>query len=109
MRRELQAPLGFLVSWGRREKKVTMATPSVEEEGNPVPQDSQDLQGQREKLVLKARLVPQDSKETRGSLEHLESRAQLVPRVPRENQGKQRWKITMGTSMRLSRRFEHWP
>lgn len=90
MSREQQAPLGFLASWGRRDRKVTVATPLVEEEGSRAPQDSLGPQGQKERLVLKARLVPQDCKETRGSLEQQESWAQLAPRAPRENQGKER-------------------
>lgn len=109
VRRELQAPLGYLASWGRRGRKAMLATPLEETEGSPALQGSLDPQGQREKLVSMARSVPQDGRETRGSLEQLENRDQLAPRAPRENQGKERWWITMQTSTRLSRRSGHWP
>lgn len=109
MRRGLKAPLGFLASWGRRERKAMLATPLEEAEGNLALQGSLDPQGQREKRVSMARSAPQGGKETRGSLEQLENRDQLAPRAPRENQGKERWWITMETSMRLSRRSGHWP
>lgn len=107
VKRELQAPLGYLASWGRRGRKAMLATPLEETEGSPALQGSLDPLGQREKLVSMARSVPQDGRETRGSLEQLENRDQLAPRAPRENQGKERLWITMQTSTRLSRRSGH--
>lgn len=109
VRRGLWVPPGYLASWGRREKKVMLATPLEEAEGSPVPQGSQGPRGQRGTLELMARLAPQDDKETRGSLEQLENRDLLAPRAPRVNQGKESWWTTTGTSVRLSRRSGHWP
>lgn len=109
VRRGLWVPPGYLASWGRREKKVMLATPLEEAEGSPVPQGSRGPRGQRGTLELMARLAPQDDKETRGSLEQLENRDLLAPRAPRVNQGKESWWTTTGTSVRLSRRSGHWP
>lgn len=109
VRRGLPAPLGYLASWGRRERKAMLATPLEETEESPALQGSLGPQGRREKLVSMARPAPQDGRETRGSLERLENRDQLAPRAPRENQGKERWWITTQTSTRLSRRSGRWP
>lgn len=109
MRRELQALLGSLASWGRREKRVMQAMPLEEAGGSLAPQGSLGPLGQREKLVSMARLGPQDSKETRGSQEPLGNRDQLAPRALRVNPARERWWITMETSTRHFRRSGHWP
>lgn len=106
MRRVQQAPLA---SWGRREKKVMLAMPSEEAGGSLAPRGSLGPLGQREKLVLMARLGPQDSKETRGSQEQLVNRDPLAPRVPRVNPAKERWWIIMAASTRRFRRSGRWP
>lgn len=109
MRRGLPVPLGFSASWGRREKKVMLATPLEEAEGSPVPQGSLGPQGQRGMLELMATPAPQDGKETRGSPEQLENKDLLAPRAPRANRGRERWWTTTETSTRLSRRSGRWP
>lgn len=71
-----------------------LAMPSEEAEGSLAPQgylDPLGPLGQREKLVLMARLGPQDSKETRGSQEHPGNRDPPAPRVPRENPARESW------------------
>lgn len=107
-KRGLQAPPGCSASWGRREKKATLATPLEGAEGSPAPQGYLGPQAQREKLVLMARPAPRDGKETRVSPEQPENRDRLAPRAARGNQAKKWWTI-MGTSTRLSRRSERWP
>ncbi|KAK7806757.1 hypothetical protein U0070_026100 [Myodes glareolus] len=64
-----------------REKKVMQAMPLEEAGGSLAPQGSLGPLGQREKLVLMARLDPQGSKERRGNQEQLGCRDQLAPRV----------------------------
>lgn len=109
MRKGLWAPLGSLASWDRRERRATLATPLEGAGGSQAPQGCLGPLDLREKRVWMARPAPEDSKETRGSQEKLENKDPLAPRAPRENPGKEKWWITMETSMKPSRRSGHWP